>query len=499
MWRVRVGVGDNCDLLRKAINLRCAVVHDSRMNHAMRTTRLWRAATALVAVLSACGDEDGRKDPSCDPDDAASCAAGLICERVGEADLQCLTPVMVSGRISDALNGAGLVGATIVGIDANGAARTRVARSGVDGKYELPVSVRRSASGAPIADAITLRVAAADHQTFATAPRSALPIDLSLAQASAGTYAIQNAATDVSLVPLPEAQRGGTTVEGTVVSGTRGGVLLLATAGSQARASAISDQDGAFVLFNVKPGTYTLEGYRAGVAFEPKPVEVASGGLSGVTLTAGSAQLSTVSGSVSLVNAPGGLTTSVILAVASTFDPLAVRGEAPAGLRVANVSGAFSFPQVPPGRYAVLAAFENDLLVRDPDEGISGTDVVFVDVGATGAAVNLDQNFKVTGALGVVSPGAAGVEQVQRGPLSLIWNDDSSEDGYELRVYDALGKLVHENNQVARVTGSATVQYALDASSFTPGMLYQFRVWSFRRDSYVSATEDLKGVFQIAR
>jgi hypothetical protein len=55
---------------------------------------------------------------------------------------------------------------------------------------------------------------------------------------------------------------------------------------------------------------------------------------------------------------------------------------------------------------------------------------------------------------------------------------------------------------VARVTGSAEVSYTWDGPALEPGMIYQFRATSFHdeRDGrvYISATEDLRGVFQLA-
>jgi hypothetical protein len=161
------------------------------------------------------------------------------------------------------------------------------------------------------------------------------------------------------------------------------------------------------------------------------------------------------------------------------------------------------FHDVPPGRYAVLAAFENDRLVRDPDQSIAGTDVVFVDIDGSGTSVTLEQSFKITEALAVTAPSAEGVARLPAGNITLSFADDSSEDGYELRVYDAFGNLVKEENTLPRVTGKPTVDYQLDASQFAPGMLYQVRAWSFRESngkrSYISATEDLKGVFEITR
>ncbi len=474
------------------------------------------AARGLAYVLVllgafACGSDDEAAPPSeedCQPEVATSCAQGLVCEQVGQTRHQCLAPVIVAGRVLGITDGLPVLGATVVGLDANGAARTRVARSAADGRYELPVSMARHDDGTPTQEAITLRAAAADYRPFPEAPRTALPIDLgsaSLSQAEAGattaSYRVENAATDVALIPMPTAERGGATVEGTVAANAPGGVLVLALADERAVSSAISDKDGAFVLFNVKPGTVQLEGYRAGLALAPNTLDVPADGLTAVTLSPSSATLASVSGSVNIVNAAGGLTTSVILVVASTFNPELARGEAPAGLRAANVSGAFKIDGVPPGRYAVLAAFENDGLVRDPDEGIAGTDIVYQDVSEAGGDLTLNQSFKVTGALAVVSPGATGVYVINAAPVNLVWQDDSSEDGYALRVYDALGNVVHENMDVPRVTGSANAQYTLDATGFQPGMLYQFRVWSWREHqdgrTHIAATEDLRGVFQI--
>jgi hypothetical protein len=468
----------------------------------------------FVFVLGACGQNVRMSDTGCVPKAAKgaamSCAEDLVCEQLGTgARYECLTPVLVSGRVFGALDGVGVADATVVGLDANGAARTRVARSSADGSYELPVSIKRNEDGSPVEEALTLRVAAADHQPFPMAPRAALPIQLGSAMSmmveQRVVYRVQNAATDVALIPLPEAQRGGVTVSGVVSTSPAGGVLVLAVVGGQAQSSAITDSDGAFVLFNVKPGQLTLEGYSAGIAVAPQSVTVPAAGLMDVKLLASTDKLANVSGSINIVNPGAGQSTSVILAVASTFDASSARGEAPAGLRAANVNGAFEIANVPPGRYAVLAAFENDLLVRDPDLSIAGTDIVFVDVGNTGSPVTLAQSFKVTGALAVISPGAQGVDEMPAGTINLAWADDSSEDGYELRVYDALGTLVHEDDMIPSVSGGAKVQYALDAKSFAPGMLYQFRVWSWRTKArqmsrtYIAASEDLRGVFEIKR
>ena len=107
---------------------------------------------------------------------------------------------------------------------------------------------------------------------------------------------------------------------------------------------------------------------------------------------------------------------------------------------------------------AVLAAFENDLLVRDPDTSIAGTSIQRVTV-AEGQAVTMAESFKITEHLAIVSPGAEGPEVVSGTPV-FRWADDSSEDRYELEVYSALGDLVWADRAVPGVSGSATVEHS---------------------------------------
>jgi hypothetical protein len=125
--------------------------------------------------------------------------------------------------------------------------------------------------------------------------------------------------------------------------------------------------------------------------------------------------------------------------------------------------------------------------------------VVFVEVPAKGD-VTLAESFKVTEALETVSPGAEMLETVS-GPLALVWADDSSEDGYELRVYDTFGQVVFEDTDVPRVTGAETASYELNRTMLEAGTIYQFRVHSWRENKgerrYISATEDLRGTFQL--
>jgi len=200
---------------------------------------------------------------------------------------------------------------------------------------------------------------------------------------------------------------------------------------------------------------------------------------------------SVVSGKVEIVNPGGGSDTSIILVVNDTFVESTASGEAPPGLRVGGVSGTWSIPGVPDGEYVVLAAFENDLLVRDPDTAIGGTSLVRVTV--SGANVAVAESFKITGSLDAPSPDR---EEVVSGTPSFVWNDDSGEDHYTIVVFDAFGKQMWEKLDVPGVSGDKTVKVDYGGPSLTPGVLYQFRATSIKNGGTpISRTEDLRGVF----
>ncbi len=203
---------------------------------------------------------------------------------------------------------------------------------------------------------------------------------------------------------------------------------------------------------------------------------------------------SSVAGSVSIVNGQMGTATSVILVVASTFKDAIARGETPPGLRAPDpgvapdVNGAFSIAGVPAGRYVVLAAFENDFLVRD-ESSIGGTAIVRQEVVA-GQDVTIADSFKVTGAVDIVTPGADGPETVAGTP-TFTWLDDSSEDRYAITVFDALGTVVWEAE-----TPKSVVTLPYGGPALQPGRYYQFRVQSIKDPAEViSRSEELKGVF----
>lgn len=448
-------------------------------------------ALVLITVLTACGGDD----EVCDPSAQSGCEDGLVCEVVTGGDPACFEPVVVRGNVFDLGEGFGVEGARVVALDINNAPVSSVAVTDASGDYALGIPSARDENGEPHALELTLRADAAGYQSFPSGLRQALPVDTGTAQAVDGEgWVVESALTDIGLLSLP-GDAGAGAIFGAVELPDGGvGVLVVAVDGQGVGHAAIADRDGDYRIFNLAAGEHTVTAYARGVSYASAVAQVA--GDTEVDLALSGEPTGTVTGQIQIVNAPGGSVTSVILAVESTFDEGLARGAVPPGMRAPepgmapDVAGVYTIDGVPAGRYVVLAAFENDSLVRDPDLSIGGTSLLHIEV-AAGGTTTVD-GFKITEALEVLGPGADGPEEVTGAPV-LTWEDDSSEDSYDVVVLDAFGEVVWDTS-IAGVSGG-TPQVAYEGPALAPGMYYQFRATSVKDGTPISRTEDLKGVF----
>jgi hypothetical protein len=476
----------------------------------------WLAISLVLAP--ACHDKElDASDPAaageaCEPGDDGDprCAEGLVCDPSSAGGYVCGAPLEIRGQVIDALDGTPIADAVVAALDDTGAPTGDAARSDADGNYVLHVTALRDPDG-ELADLLrwTLFAVADDYAPFPGGVRTALPIDASVAMPQTDDddhvrQVIDNVTTTLALIPADAAHTGGLTVSGTVGGEHPGGTLVVAEGSVVPAPYTIADASGAYVLFNVQSGSTSIHGYRRGLALEPATVDSSGADVDLAVISEDVEALAVVTGSVNIVNAPGGSATTVVLIPNSVYDEMLERGPVPAGLRAPtppeapSVSGGFTIAGVPEGEYHVLAAFENDLLVRDPDTGIAGTSIQQLSVPSSGTAA-VPESFKITEALAVYGPGADTPETVAIPPM-LRWADDSSEDRYEVVVFDALGNKAWEKLDVPGVSGSGEVSVPY-AGPMELGMYYQFRATSIRENpnktSPISRTEDLRGVFVV--
>ena len=448
--------------------------------------------------------------PECDPLSESDCAEGWTCELRTDDLYACFEPVYLKGKVFDSATEDPIEGAHVIAVDKTGAAATDVAVTDMEGMYELQVPVEREPDGTLYEGTYTLRVSASDYLPYPHGIRPAIPVDATQAShTEEGRWLLQNTLTEIALIALPAERQGQGSISGSIVisSGdtSPGGVLVVVEGDVEESLFSFSDKSGKYTVFNVPGESWEVHGYKAFLQLDPVTVTLTTGETkTGMDLVSNSNSCGTVSGSLNIVNAPGGSMTSVVLVPESTFNETFVKGEVPPGLRAPtppespSITDSFTIEGVPDGQYVVLAAFENDLLVRDPDPSIAGTQILHIQVPEDSSyEINIPSSFKVTEALVIVSPGAAEPELITDNP-TFIWKDDSSETKYAIVVYNAFGDEVWRDDNLPRVTGSENVTVEYGGSSLQTGMYYPFRVTSWKGDGPISQTEDLLGVFYTA-
>jgi hypothetical protein len=460
--------------------------------------------------LAKADDSGGVCTAQCDPAAVDACEDGQSCDAVQGGGFACFAPIFFEGTITDSADGMPITDATVLAADATGIVVTEVVRTAADGSYELRIPVVRDAYGDPVDGTFTLRVGADDYLPFPYGIRPALPIDATTAtfDDDASRWTVSNATTSPNLIALDPEDMGRASISGHV-AGASGGALVVAEradCGGVPCPYAYADLNGDYVIFNVPAAAdYTMRAYKAGLQVEPLPTVVEAADLTGVDLAESTNPLATISGSVNIVNPESGTATSVVLAPKSTFFQISdtfIRAEIAPGLRAPepgiapNITGAYSIAGIPEGTYEVLAGFENDFLIRDPDPNIAGTQIVELTVPdpVSGVDIAIDNSFKITGSVDIVSPGANGPEAVTEGStVELEWADDAGEDHYEIIAYDAFGEVAWDTTIAPKNATSITYGGELEV-----GMYYQWRVISIAlAGNPISTSEELRGVFYV--
>jgi hypothetical protein len=491
---------------------------------------------AALATALACSS-GGSKSSSCDPVAQTGCKSPQVCANVSGTSPACVDAVVVSGVVYDLSKtpaSGGISGAQLVALDANEAPTGSVASSDPTGAYALQVPADRDASGAPVASAkVTLHAAARGWQDFPGGTRVAVPVPLSTAVHQNGQWVVNGALTQVALAKLSDTTLTAS-LHGTVaVPPSHAGVLVVAdrtvsaidptgaTVSLTQGSTAIADASGHYEVLNLAPATYTVRAFSQGSSFEHKDQILVDGQDAQVDLARLGDATAKVTGGVQAVGSASGAT-SIILAVRSTFDdPFGTglslgRAAAVPGLRaaLASVSDNATISGVPDGDYVVLAAFENDGLVRQVS-GQGGTAPVFLTVAGADASF---ASPKIVSAVTLLGPGAdptATTPPAVAAPLDFTWSyGNASATKFDIRLYDAYGDLVWSVpsplldatgafNAAAAFNGpcngASGCTFAYNGPALTPGMTYQARItgWGTNSSKWVpeSRTEDLLGIF----
>lgn len=452
-----------------------------------------RIALALAAaLLCACGGPS-----ECKLDDPKSCSTGQVCEAVtGRAKPLCFKPVQVKGTVTSQADGKPVSGAEVIATDELGIPAGTKATSASDGTYVLPVpSTRSDEKGTVAGRKVLLRASAQDFESFPGSVRVSLPIDTSAAthNPSDGPWLVQGPLTGISLVPVADIKKNRPGIIGSVSLPANTTALVVAE-GTETF-TALADQSGDFHLFNIAPGHYTVQAYTKGFNFTAATVDVVSSDVTGVSIAQAGTASTQVPGKVQLVAGADNAGTSVVLAVESTFVSALGRGEVPPGLRTPDfgiapdISGDFTLHGVPDGKYVLLAAFENDNNVRDPDPNIAGTQIPHLTV-TNGAVTPSGISIKVTGAILMNGPGADGTVEPVSSTVTFGWHAYPSASTYAVQVYNSTGTKVWEQQSVS----GTTVQY--NGPALTSGQVYQWRATAYGNNSNpISTTEELRGLF----
>ncbi len=423
----------------------------------------------------------------------------------GDEAYQCQPQLLVQGFVFDAETEEAIEGAHVIAFDGERRALSDVSVTDEDGEYEMTIPAVRDEEGEPIQQFFTLRASAQDYQTFPEGLRQAQPIDASEHDEDDGRLIIDTAQTDIALIELPQDERGYPHISGTVdVDGGLGGVLVVAEPDGvdpseveeNIGISAASGLDGSFTIFNVPPDDYVVRGHIADYQLDPEPVAVDDENIDDVILTEAEDDPADVTGQIQIVRGEG--QTSVLLMVASTYDEVTRHGEAPAGLRAprtgpGDIDGSWTIEGVPAGDYVAVAGYEADGFARFLDEGVAGTELVYFTVDEGDEEIDLGDSFKVVEALETFGPGADGPEGVADKP-TLSWGPISNGDHYDVIVFDALGNVTFEEEQIPHEGGKREYEIEYDGE-FDEGMYYQFRATAHRMGSQQTTTEMLLGVF----
>lgn len=286
-------------------------------------------------------------------------------------------------------------------------------------------------------------------------------------------------------------------------------VLVIAEDSSQNLfASGITGPTGAYALFNLSPGNYTLSAYRSGYRQEAATtaINVASGGdYTQNTIEIGPHENADLSGQVTFLAITNG-SVDITLIHPETDDTIP-------GLSTFNdANNNYRLESVPPGTFIAWASFRNDGYVMDPDYIFK---FGLPQVTFTENASSQEQDFSVTGAVTITDPtndaDLVVPEEINAASPTFTWERYPSAKEYIIEVFDNNGNTIWggfddagvvQHQQITANQTSVTFNFDGSATaSLQNGQVYRWKIYADNDDALniqtlISSSEDLMGLFK---
>lgn len=390
--------------------------------------------------------------------------------------------------VTDLNSGSPLAAVRIIVSDAATASPLGALTTGPDGTYAVQIP----------AGAYTIKASRQGYDPVP--PRDIAPYPVTVPAGQTTEYSIAMSTSSVVV---------GGAISGRVTDGIAGvaGILVVAESGLTG-CSSLTDGHGYYWIFNVPPGSYTVQALGAHLVSSTADVAVPpSGQVNNANLIVTRSATGAVRGHVTFL-----ATTNIDVDV-TLLNPLS--GDPVPGLSEPTVGQNYVIALIAPGTYLARASFDNDGKVMDPD-WIVKNGQPYVTVGMD----TIDRDFSLTGAVEVLAPtnpaSSTQPVDVQDPRPVLRWSPYSSADHYVIEVTDQNGRVVwggFENNWTVRKVvvpkTSTSIVYNEDSTAteeLRAGHVYRWRVYASKDDAreptgwkLISVSEEQRGLIRLAQ
>jgi hypothetical protein len=422
------------------------------------------------------------------------CSIILVCISCGDPVEPDKNFTILAGRVLDAADSTGIAQANVIVYNANTNAPVTRTFTNTQGYYKVDIDT----------GTYYLKVSAQTYNPSPPAGMDALPFEMLVGDTTV-QYIYLDSSTQVAT---------GGSISGIVTTPAStgiGGVLIVAsnTAGTQSF-SGTSGPNGFFILYNIEPGRYTLNGYLAEYTQDTFVVSLT------VTANVTSENNVIILKPFTTVTLTGHLT--FLASQNSQVDITLIHPttrEAIPGLSTVNeMSGnTYQLTAIPVGSYIVWASYRNDGYVMDPD-WIAKSGLPRITV--TNTTTSLVQDFSVTDAVIIVSPtnppDTVQPVYIMTSQPTFTWEAYPSAKEYIIEVSNSNGTIIWggadssgvvQHTQIPSSSTSTAFNFDNSASdSLRTGGIYRWKIYADNDaqqniQQLISSSEGLLGLFKV--